>query len=977
MQQGSSTDISAQRASLLHGLGLAQGGHDGRIGTLLRAASRLIDAPTAAVVLFDGARAYTAAQIGLVPAASDQVAALAALAADAGGMVATDDYAAHPPSPGAPNEAWGFVAAVPVTVQSVVLGALCVIDRRPRTVTPRLIAELREAATWVEADLALRLEETPPSPPPSLSHSADLAVDLLLGAGDVLVRVDETERICEFRHGVDAIVPAEPAALVGRDPGEFADAEVLAAFRRQLRVARATGAPRSFQFGAFAGGSWRQFEGKVAATLDGGAVVHLRDVTDERARELASGRRDALADQTEQIASVGGFDIAFPSGAGMFSRQLCRMLDLPADFNGDFWQLLRFVVPDARTRAMEELEQAIDAGTLFDIEVPIETEAGRHLTMRLMGLPEYGDGGQCARISGALQDVTAARAAEAESQRRAALLDAIAQAQSEMLRTGEAGVPLRRLLAAAIRATASQIGFVGMIRHDADGRALHTPGWRVGDPTPAAMAHTPISDVRGFEVLRIDTLFGQSVLVPEPIFVNDVASDPRASGLPLGDSLITTFLAVPFLLGGEVAGMVALANRLSGYHPRLVTELEPLLQTCSSIVAALRADAAREAASAAARDAESRWRTLFELAVDGIVTIDATGAIESMNPAAERIFGFSNGNWRGHNVRSLLPEAMRVRHDSFLARLRDSGEPRVLGVVRELEGVRRDGQVFPLELSLSEFSHGGDARYAGVVRDVTQRKAAEAQMRDQAAKLDAVNQELTRAMRLKDNFLASMSHELRTPLNAILGLSEALQEEVYGPLTERQRKSLRTVEESGRHLLVLINDILDLSKIEADRVTLQRSLIDPDELANTSARLVREAAQRKGLTLTIDIDAAVGVIDGDLLRLKQILVNLLSNAVKFTEPGGQIVLDVRADADAEFVHLSVRDTGIGIAAEDQANLFQPFVQLDSTLARQHAGTGLGLALVDRLARLHGGSVALSSAPGEGTVVTVSLPYKLP
>ena len=247
---------------------------------------------------------------------------------------------------------------------------------------------------------------------------------------------------------------------------------------------------------------------------------------------------------------------------------------------------------------------------------------------------------------------------------------------------------------------------------------------------------------------------------------------------------------------------------------------------------------------------------------------------------------------------------------------------------------------------------------------------------ERTAELRRANAELARASRLKDEFLASMSHELRTPLNAILGLAEALQEEVYGPLNERQRKSLYTIEESGRHLLAMINDILDVSKIEAGRVELQIGPVSVEAVCQASLRLITQSAHEKRLQVSATLDEAVRTIQADQRRLKQILVNLLDNAVKFTPEGGAIGLEVVGDAGREVVHFTVWDTGIGIPPEEMGRLFQPFVQLDSRLSRQYSGTGLGLTLVHHLADLHGGGVAVESELGKGSRFTVSLPWRL-
>lgn len=276
--------------------------------------------------------------------------------------------------------------------------------------------------------------------------------------------------------------------------------------------------------------------------------------------------------------------------------------------------------------------------------------------------------------------------------------------------------------------------------------------------------------------------------------------------------------------------------------------------------------------------------------------------------------------------------------------------------------------------------------FAQAQQEIAERKRVEAALEaersllarrvaERTADLSAANAELAHAARLKDEFLASMSHELRTPLNAVLGISEALQEEVYGPLNENQINSLHSIEESGRHLLALINDILDLSKIEAGKLELEPTPVPVEMICHASLRIIKQNAHKKRLTIHSSFDGAVTTIQADERRVKQILVNLLGNAVKFTPEGGEIGLEVVGDTAVGAVHITVWDTGIGIAEEDLSRLFQPFVQLDSRLAREYGGTGLGLSLVQRMMDLHGGTVSVVSEPGQGSRFTISFPWQ--
>jgi len=264
------------------------------------------------------------------------------------------------------------------------------------------------------------------------------------------------------------------------------------------------------------------------------------------------------------------------------------------------------------------------------------------------------------------------------------------------------------------------------------------------------------------------------------------------------------------------------------------------------------------------------------------------------------------------------------------------------------------------------------------------------------------NAELIRATRLKDEFLANMSHELRTPLNAILGMSEGLLEEIFGDLNDRQQKAISTIERSGQHLLELINDILEVSKIAAGKLTLELSTVSISQLCSSSLVFVKQQAFKKQIQLKSIVPPDIGTIEVDQRRMRQVLINLLTNAVKFTPTEGSVTLEVHLEPTeinlaervpirrppevrslaqtiqfpGEGCHLciSVMDTGIGISPEDQPKLFQPFIQIDSSLNRQYEGTGLGLALVKQIVEMHGGSVSLESELGKGSCFTVCLPY---
>lgn len=257
---------------------------------------------------------------------------------------------------------------------------------------------------------------------------------------------------------------------------------------------------------------------------------------------------------------------------------------------------------------------------------------------------------------------------------------------------------------------------------------------------------------------------------------------------------------------------------------------------------------------------------------------------------------------------------------------------------------------------------------------VRERSSLARRVSERTAELSKANAKLAQAVRTKDEFLANMSHELRTPLNAILGLTESLLEDIYGPMNDKQHRTLHTIESSGRHLLDLINDILDLAKIEADKMELSLDTITIESICQSSLQFIKQQARGKDISVSFSLETNRMTLRADVRRLKQILVNLLSNAVKFTPDGGRVGLDVTSNNDRQTIHFTVWDTGIGIAPEYMGRLFQSFVQLDSSLSREHVGTGLGLALVARLTEMHGGSVSVESDVNEGSRFTVTLPF---
>jgi PAS domain S-box-containing protein len=373
----------------------------------------------------------------------------------------------------------------------------------------------------------------------------------------------------------------------------------------------------------------------------------------------------------------------------------------------------------------------------------------------------------------------------------------------------------------------------------------------------------------------------------------------------------------------------------------------------------------------ARKAAEERFRLVVEASPNAIVLVDSKGHIAMANRQTEQLFGYPRSELLGQAVEKLLPDSLQELHVGLRKSFLRSPEPRQMGNNRELFGRHQDGRLIPLEVGLSPLRSGEDVLVQAVIIDISERKAAETRLREQAEQLALAN-------RYKSEFLANMSHELRTPLNSILILSEQLKQNSVGNLNDKQVKHSDIIHRAGRDLLQLINDVLDLARIEAGRVQLKLEQMNVHDLMQELDASLRPMAELKGLRLISTLDPQVPrVIFSDRGRLQQILRNLLSNALKFTERG-EVELSVSCAPVVQedgrvMLKIVVRDTGIGIAAEQHQRVFQAFQQIDGSTSRAFGGTGLGLAITRQLVEVLEGTVRLDSAPGQGSSFTVQLP----
>jgi len=398
-------------------------------------------------------------------------------------------------------------------------------------------------------------------------------------------------------------------------------------------------------------------------------------------------------------------------------------------------------------------------------------------------------------------------------------------------------------------------------------------------------------------------------------------------------------LSVTARLGpsGEIVGFMGIASDISARK-----EAESLLRKSE--------EALREQ-QRAVQDSETRLRSIIDTAVDGIITIDTRGCIESANPAVERLFGLKPSDLTGRHVKVLIPTRDHSQTDAFLGSLLARSDERLVGIVREVEGLRKDGSTFPAELVISEFALEGSRHFTGIVRDISDRKRVE---------------------RLQSEFVSTVSHELRTPLTSIRGSLGLIAGGVLGEIPKDAKEYVDIAVSNSDRLVRLINDILDMEKIQSGSMEFRLHATDLS-VAMRSAMDANQAfanAHHTHLTITGSIPPGEVLVDPD--RLAQVLTNLISNACKFSPPGAAVELSVARER-GQF-RVSVRDHGPGIPKEFEGRIFERFAQADASTTRQKGGTGLGLSITRALVEKMRGRVGFQPAEGGGTQFFFDLPY---
>ena len=764
----------------------------------------------------------------------------------------------------------------------------------------------------------------------------------------------------------------------------------------------------------------------TADQLDNKLILDRRDAHDELSQVVTSINEmgDSLSQTTVSKNYVDNIIASMADGLIVVnSNSTIRMINKTTQDLLDYTELeligesVNVIFADGKeTLYGKENEETVDRSIVTKLEATCLSKKGRRIPVLLSVSDMHAQNKETEGRVYIIHDITQRKRAEQEIKRlnqeleqhveertlslRQAIraldeknitLDAINKVQARFI-DQDPEKTFEALLSGLLKLTDSEYGFGGEVLTNPEGKpylkthAISNIAWN--DKTEALYQRAAAD---GMEFFNLNTLFGTVLTSGEPLLSNNPAQDPRAGGLPHGHPTLSAFLGVPVLASENVIGIVGVANRPGGYDNAVIERLQPFLRTYAGIILAGQAMVARVQAEQQLREREMRLRAVLDNVVDGIITIDEHSRIRSVNPALEAMFDYAAEELLGQSVTRLMPEQHRKPHLTAMRRYHQSGRPTALTMKQEVEGLRKDGTIYPVELTVSEVDLGDQRLFTGVLRDITDRKLAEEELEQRRRHLEVLVEQ--RTVRLKDaneelrRFAYIVSHDLRAPLvnikgfavelgltiNSIRSLLEPVlkqldiqsRNELEGLLGADINESLDYIDSSVNKMSRQINAILKLSRL--DRLELQPERVETQALVNDALRSLAHEIDEQGVQVDV---GQLPVVMADRIAMEQIVSNILDNAIKYLDSARAGSLAVYGEHAGENTFLYFRDNGRGISATEQSGIYELFGRAG---AHDKPGEGMGLAYVHSLLRRMGGEIRCQSELGKGTVFTVAIP----
>ena len=725
------------------------------------------------------------------------------------------------------------------------------------------------------------------------------------------------------------------------------------------------------------------FSAEVAVTTmpDGNLLAMVRDISARKQAEMSAARLAAIVESSNDAIvgkdlnsivtswNVGAEKMFGYSAEEMIGTSILRLI--PADRQSEETEILEKIKRGEKIRILETLRLTKDQ-RLIDVSVAVA--------------PIRDGAGNIIGASKIARDISAFKAREREVARMSRLYAGLSQINQAIVWSRNREELFHKVCQVLIEHGGFQMAWIGW--HDAPAHLL-VPVAKCGDETDYIQKVKVYADDRPEGRGPSGTAFRTG----QPYVCNNMYDDPAT--LPWRTEIkLRGFRAsavFPIRQNGQVSGTLSVyADQPDFFRDKEIALLKEAAGDISFALDNFAREEERRKAEFAAQNEKRFSDTMIESMPGILYFYNEQGQFLRWNKNFETVSGYTGDEIAQMHPLNFFSTEERPELQQKIAEVFKKGESFI-----EASLMNKDGKSMPYFFTGRRVEFNGMSCLVGMGIDVSERKQAETALRELNETLESKVAESTKEMRaalihaeaadqIKSAFLATMSHELRTPLNSIIGFTGILLQGLAGPLNAEQNKQLGMVQSSARHLLELINDVLDISKIEAEQMEVRAETFDPRAALERVIAIVRPMAEKKGLSLDISISAALGSMLSDRRRVEQILLNLLNNAIKFTERGGVTlsadeISDFRASpgsAPCAALRLRVTDTGIGIKPDDLATLFQPFRQIDTGLTRQHDGTGLGLAICRRLAVLLEGEISATSTWSKGSEFTVTLPLQL-